>query len=305
MEEILNEIWRVLADRHTLSELTRLLELEGPDGLARLVMAETTVQIQAKLLPLIETEILTAGNPAQVIEILPKGAVTAPYAFSIAAPATSQFIQQYTGEMIREVSQETALAVRNATQDAVNRGVNPRNTARVYRETVGLTQRQEQAVRNYRRGLEEGNRDVLNRALRDKRFDSTVRRALDSDQALSKDQIDKMVNRYRESSLKYRSEVIARTESLRAVSVGQEESLKQAMEQGAIHPGLRKQWVFTHDGRTRHPHRTIPALNAGGVKIDQVFRSSLGPISFPRSPQATASNTIQCRCRLRYFIGAS
>ena len=49
--------------------------------------------------------------------------------------------------------------------------------------------------------------------LRDHRFDATIRRAQREVVPLSQDRIEKMLGRYRERFIKYRAEVIARTES--------------------------------------------------------------------------------------------
>lgn len=100
--------------------------------------------------------------------------------------------------------------------------------------SIGLTLRQLEAVANYRRALEQGSMDALTRELRDRRFDRTVRRAMADDRPLSRDQIERMVARYRQRFIGYRAEAIARTEALRAVHEGADEAYRQASERGDL-----------------------------------------------------------------------
>ena len=100
--------------------------------------------------------------------------------------------------------------------------------------------------------------------------------------------------------------MIARTESMTAISVGQEEAIRQGVNSGAIQTvnrdgrELRGFWVATHDGRTRHAHLAIPGMNPKGVPVGVAFKTPLGPMMMPRDPDGTAANTIQCRCRKRW-----
>ena len=206
---------------------------------------------------------------------------------------------------MRNITEETREAIQQHLIHAVQTGQNPRTTARRLKETLGLTRRQEQAIRNYRTALENLETNALYRSLRDKRFDKTIRSAIKTNRPLTQTQINRMVERYRSKSLAYRAEMIARTESLRASSVGNRASITQMMNEGAIDPGnVRRQWVYTHDKRTRSHHRSIPSLNEGGVAMDGAYVTEMGPLAFPRDPAGSASNTINCRCTERYFAVA-
>ena len=128
---------------------------------------------------------------------------------------------------IREFTDSQRDATRLAMVDGIERGLNPIEQARNFRSSVGLTAKQQQAVINYRRLLGragDGDAEALTRELRDRRFDRTVRRAVVSREPLSQAQIDRMVERYRERYIKYRAEVIGRTEALRAVHAGNDEA---------------------------------------------------------------------------------
>ena len=59
---------------------------------------------------------------------------------------------------------------------------------------------------------------------------------------------------------------------------------------------VRKRWVATKDGRTRHAHQK---LDGQTVDWDKPFKSELGKIRFPGDPRAKPALTYNCRCTLR------
>ena len=195
--------------------------------------------------------------------------------------------------------QEFTVEQRQATRQALNRGVreglNPRDQARNFRDSIGLTRRQEQAVANFRRMLEENDRTALRRALRDRRFDRTIERAIKSGRKLPQTAIDRMVDRYRQRYIKYRSEVIARTEALRSVHEGSESMFSQAFADGTLNPeDVQREWNTALDERVRGSHKTMH----GQIRpVDVPFNSGLGnELRYPGDPQAPGADTIQCRC---------
>jgi hypothetical protein len=223
-------------------------------------------------------------------------------------PATVAHLRSYEMDKIIGMTQQALASVKTAITAGVQAGRNPIDVARDVRGAIGLTDRQTQAVANFRAALENQQADALDRALRDKRFDATVARAIRDKAPIPKAKIDAMVERYRARYLKYRSEVIARTEAITALNAGNRLAWKQAIADGKIAAAqVTRKWIYTHDGKARHAHRTIPALNADGVGIDEPFKSELGPILYPGDPNATAANRIQCRCAqvIRFHPSAS
>jgi len=216
-------------------------------------------------------------------------------------------------KLVREITDQQRQVVENVVQDGLNRGINPRETARNVRQSIGLTAKQEQAVRNYREMLQGAHRrdfdafdrnrqagtldDYLGYDLRDRRFDGSLRSAIQNDTPLSDSQVDRMTERYRQRMLRHRSEVIARTESLRAMSEGKDAALRQAVDEGQIREDqIRRKWRTARDSRVRENHRAIPGMNPDGVGLNEAFDAPLGPLRFPRDPQGSPAQTIQCRC---------
>lgn len=218
-------------------------------------------------------------------------------AFDVLNPNTADWLRTYEFGLIRELDRQTRETVADTLRRTIIEGENPLNAARDVRASIGLTRRQEMAVRNYRRMLEETDTEALSRGLRDRRFDPSLRRAARTGEPLSREKIDRMVERYREKYLKHRSENIARTESIRAVQAGNYYAWKRMVDEGVIDATkVRRKWVYTADGRTRHAHITIPSMNPEGVGLDQPFNTELGPLLYPGDPSGTAANTINCRC---------
>lgn len=205
-------------------------------------------------------------------------------------------------ELVREFTAEQRRATSAALVSGVESGINPRDQARNFRDSIGLTERQWGAVANYRNALERVGSDpdaqavALGRALRDKRGDAQINRAIREGRPLPKAKVDWMVERYTARYVKYRAEVIGRTEALRAVHQGTEEMYAQAIEAGEIRAEqIERKWVTRLDGRERRTHKFLSGQKRGW---GEPFATENGTIRYPGDPQAPAVEVIQCRCAL-------
>jgi len=197
--------------------------------------------------------------------------------------------------LVREFTEGQRLATRTALLDGIARGLNPRQQALLFRQSIGLTRTQAQAVMNYRKLLEDLNADALTRQLRDRRFDRTVQRAISQGDPLLAEQIDRMVDRYAQRQLAFRAETIALTESLASVHEGVDEMYRQAVDQGLMDPGdLAQVWHTRGDGRVRDHHAS---MSNQVRQVGEPFVSGLGNrLRFPGDPAAPARDRIRCRC---------
>lgn len=186
-------------------------------------------------------------------------------------------------------------ATRTALAEGIARGANPREMARDFRDSIGLTARQWGYVRNYRRALEQLDSAALRRELRDRRFDPTVRAALRDETPLTRQQIDAMVTRYTDRFIAHRAEVIARTEALRSVHEGAELMYDQAITAGDLSANdLIREWNTARDERVRSSHKAMHGQKRG---YGEAFESGDGyRLRYPGDPNAPGSETIQCRC---------
>lgn len=288
-----------IKEQTDLEELEQQLRENGLAGATAFFQNLQVNQVFTAAMAIPLQEAISASGRLAFSFIPGPAVVNEAFVFNPLVRESAEAIRNYELDLIQQVSNNTRAAVRNAVEADIISGRNPRETARTFRETIGLTPRQEQAVRNYRRALEQLDPVALQRKLRDRRFDGSVRRAINESRPLPQDQIDRAVQRYRERYIRHRSEVIARTESLRAISIGNHQANLQMIAQGSIDPEMvRRFWIFTRDERTRAAHRRIPGLNPGGVRLDQPFVTPLGPLLFPRDPNGSAQNTVQCRCTI-------
>ena len=190
-----------------------------------------------------------------------------------------------------------------ALQSGINDGFGPRQMARQFRGSIGLTEKQQKAVDNYRRLLGRVGADDVprflqqefsSRKLRDRRHDSRIHRHIRESKPLTKTEINGMVERYRLNSIKNRAVVIARTEALGAVHGGQDAALDDAISNKSItKEEIKQQWNTGQDGRQRDPHQE---LHLTSVPWGDPWINSIGPIHYPGDRSADAGNVIQCRC---------
>lgn len=181
----------------------------------------------------IETEGVIMIKPAMLSAIAAAGQETykivgIKLSFDMLNPAAVELAQTITADMVREVTEETKEALRWAIRDGVNQGKSMRQVGKSIRPKVGLTLKQVQAVANYEEKL-----------LVDKPH-------------WKREQIDRNVARYENRLHRKRAEMIARTETSRAVSEGTLMAYEEA--------GVDAQWYTRGDAACE-----ICAANDGGI----------------------------------------
>lgn len=239
-------------------------------------------------------------------------------------PTLVNWLQNYTLGLIRELTDSTREAIRGQLIDGMRAGVNPRTQAATIKQTVGLTARQSNAVWNFRKELEgfhnRASADGFNlgakidrvngaqvfkpgddgspkdgiteRRLRDFRYDGQLNRAMTTGKALAPAQIDKMVAAYARKYRKFRAQMIARTEAMRALNMGTQDAFRQAAEAGKVQEHLiRRFWRVASDERTCDICEPIPDMNSEGVTL-------AGPFATPEGGTFLPPMHPNCRCHV-------
>lgn len=294
IREALNTVWDNVRRAESLANLEYIIETRGVAGLFP-ILDTLPDELNAYLRPVIEDAISESGRV--VVQVLPSAAVSGPVAFSLVVPQVSAYVNNYVGRMIREVSDQTVQAVQVAVNQGIITGRNPRQIARDFRSSIGLTRNQEMTVQRLRGALEAGDTGYVNSLTT---VTEGAKNAVSAGK-LSQAKIDKIVEDTRLRYVKQRTETIARTESLRATSVGQDLAIRQGQLTGAVSNELLKRWLYRHDTRTRDAH-IATGDNNGWIPMSQPFNTPLGPLMYPRDPAGSASNTINCRCRVQYSL---
>lgn len=290
IKDAIDKAWDEMRRFYTYEQLDNIIETQGVTGLFPLIDSLPDY-VSSNIRPVIEEAILTSGR--SVISVLPSLAITAPLTFSLVLPSVSNYVNNYVSVRVAEISGITQQGIRSAIHDAVITGRNPRTIARTFRASIGLTYNQELSIQRFKNALSTGNKSYVDSLI-------TAPKVTDID-SLSDKQIDKLVEQYRLRTVARRSETIARTEALTALSVGQDLAIKNGLVTGSISNQLMKKWLDAKDGRTREAHILTGETN-GWIPVDQQFTTPLGPMMFPRDPSGVASNVINCRCRLKYAL---
>lgn len=229
------------------------------------------------------------------------------FRFNMRNPVAESWLQNWAGTKITEIINDQQVAIRETLVDALTKGVNPRTAAlglvgRIAPNgarmggIIGLTSSQAVWVRNYSEELQSDNPlAALSRNLRDRRFDSTVRRYAESGEPIPGDMIEKMVISYENRALKYRADAIARTETLHALHEAQQQSIEQALEAGAVDPrAVGFIWRTASDERVRAIHEVMDGQR---VALGEMFIDGEGnELEYPGDPRAPPETTINCRC---------
>lgn len=214
-------------------------------------------------------------------------------------------------DKIQQFSAEQRRAVNTVLTDGIRDGIGPVAQARNFRNVIGLTDAQAKSVQKYRRILEGVGTDsaelkaalvqtdkglVIDRKLRDGRFDGKIRQAIRNSEKLTAPEIERMTARYAERYVKYRAEVIARTEALRAVHEGANEAWQQAIDDGKVEASeVTQTWRSAGDNRVRESHMK---LNGQERPIGGTWEGDYGTLRYPGDPDAPPAEIIQCRCIL-------
>lgn len=308
-------------DQAVIQEIVRLLEVGNVDGVIELLqLDEATFQpIEEEIRNAYRTGGLTG---AEQIGPIPTSVGTLVMRFNMRNPRAEEWLRNLSSRLVTEIFDDQRSMVREVLADNLARGVNPRQSAldlvgRVDPQSrnrvggfIGLTSRQAGWVSTARQELEELNPNYLTRALRDKRFDGAFKRAMDDDKPLTTRQVDAAISRMQARTLRYRGQVIARTESINSLRAGQYESILQAVERGEVETrDVTKAWDSSSDARTRLDHLQMEQTYKEGIPLDQAFIApDMSRLRFPgdTSLGATGAQTVQCRCKAIYridFIG--
>jgi len=208
----------------------------------------------------------------------------------------ADLMRQNQLQLIREFTRAQRDVTRTALTDAFQSGQSARQAGAAFRDSIGLTSHQMNAVNNYRSLLEEGNNAALGRALRDRRLDSAVRGG-----AMTRQQIDRAVKGYHDRFVSLRGETIARTEMQRTANIARKEALDQSLEQSGMPDSrVERTWRTNLDGRARDWHTSMNGQKRGK---DEFFISGRGArLMYPGDPRAPGAETINCRCSVTIRI---
>ena len=223
--------------------LAAIKQLESEIDIAALVTAvqsrsQDAVDLALKLSTLpkrfdkMVATIVTGFQRAGVLTAQELTAAGLSYAFDLTNPFAVSWARNYGGTLISEVAAQAPGSarilnvVRVAVGDGIEFGVPPVQTARLLRESVGLTPRMAKAV--------------------DNRFKQVVEKRWavhgNIDRAMA--EAGKSALAYKKKLINHRARLIARTETINASNAGQMQSWQQAADKNLLsRKRTRRKWV--------------------------------------------------------------
>lgn len=315
-----------IRDAAKIAELQRLIERQDIDGIIKLLGINRAAlsDLEQAIADAFKTGGVFAAGDLSPVPVPNVGDVL--FKFDLNTQASVNWIRRNAAELVVEVVEQQKEMIRDVVSRSTGAGINPRRQAldlvgRVNKQTgkrtggfIGLTTRQAESVLNARDELENLDAEYFSRKLRDKRFDATVRRAIQNNEPLTQQQIDAATASLQNRTLKHRGDMIARTEAINGLRAGEEMAIAQAVELGEVDPGdVSKEWDSSGDSRVRVDH----------VLLDGQKQNLLTPFTVPvggdyegqqlmypgdNSMGAGGGMTIACRCRAVYrvdFIGGA
>lgn len=240
--------------------------------------------------------------------------------FDARAVRAENWVKKKSSDLIESIIEEEKESLREVLRQGLEEGRNPRNVAleisgRVDLSTgkrtgglLGLNSQQKAFVRTARQQLTSGDpeelKKYLERKLRDRRYDSIVRKAMEGGNKIGDVQIDFITSRYSDRLLKLRADTISRTEGINALRAGQYEGYKQLVESGSVQESqVSRTWQATGDKRTRDDHMAMHGQKVQG--LSSPFRApDDSDLLFPgdASLGASADQIINCRCFMKVRV---
>lgn len=222
-----------------------------------------------------------------------------------------QILRNHAASLVDGLVGEQLTNVRAVLVDGLARGQNPRQTAlglvgKINRRTgfreggmIGLTPSSVQTLDKIYAGLRGGDaqamRDYLGYALRDKRFDGHVRRALEQGGTVPADAVDRIVTGYSNRALKYRADNLALTETNIALTQAKMDAFTQQIHAGKLDAqDVVKTWGRSISKEKRADHL---AMVGQSVPFDQMFMLPDGTqCTGPHDPNLPAHHLVGCKC---------
>ena len=146
------------------------------------------------------------------------------YGFDLVNPESIAWVRARGAQLVTEVDQSTRRAIQEMVEAGIREGRAPDVLAREIVEIVGLRSDQVAAVERFRARLVA--------------------------QGVAPARVEARAARYADAQLRWRGELIARTETQAAANAGQTQLWQAAARAGDLDPGrTRRVWIVTHDDR--------------------------------------------------------
>tara|TARA_R110000851_G_scaffold66998_4_gene151135 strand:- start:1937 stop:2974 length:1038 start_codon:yes stop_codon:yes gene_type:complete len=320
VQKVFLNVMQDVVDSAILSEMVAAIEAGDAEALFR-----ATGFTPASLGPILDrieksysdgAELTVEGWPRPIRT--PTGLTV--FRFDMRNPIAEQDLKQFSSGFVTRLTDEARNNVRTTLEQGMIRGQNPRKTAldivgRIDPKTkkrvggiIGLNEAQVGWVDSTRRRLEQLDKSYFKLTLRDKRFDATVRNAIESGKPIPTDTIDKLITSYKKNALRYRGQAVARTETIQSINRGAQSAYIQAVGDGTLQrKALTKEWDDVGGSLTRTTHSSMGKTygKGKGIDLEEPFVSPSGDrLMHPGDSKLGAgpAEIVFCRCKTVYRV---
>lgn len=239
------------------------------------------------------------------------------FSWGVRNTPAEQVLRRHAATLVDGLTIEARDIVRQTLTDGLARGQNPRQTAlRLIGVSKGRTGLREGGVIGLSRpqaatldkifvGLRSGDaqvmRDYLGYALRDKRFDGHVRRALAEGGSVPADAVDRIVITYSNRAIRHRAENLALTETNIALEKAKTDAFQQQIDAGKLDAeDVQVTWIASVSKERREDHL---AMVGKSVPFGQMFTLPDGTqCTGPHDPNLPAKHLVNCKCMAEHAI---
>lgn len=227
------------------------------------------------------------------------------------------WLRYHSATLVMGVVEEQRDIARRLLSEGLARGDNPRTTAldlvgRVDRiaggrtgGVLGLSAPHQATTERARQALisgdAEGMRHYLTLGRRDKRFDASIRRAIETGRPIARADVNRVIGRLSDSYLKLRADTIALHETFTALGQSRNAAFRMAIAKGDVDArDVVKTWRHTPQ---EHPRAQHVQMHGQTVRFDQPFIAPDGtPIMYPHAEGVPTHHTLGCKCRCDYSV---
>ena len=270
----LTGFWKDQAAAFTYKELLSLVTDEAePEQLFNTWFQDYSKLLSSRIIPMWESAFVEGAKSNPRIANLG-------FEVNTADTRVREWILDRGGELVTNVTGDQVNAIRYILAESRAENMGTGETARYIRPTVGLTERQAEANLKHYNAIKEQLRTEHPR-MKDETIERKARES---------------AGRFAAQQQRTRAETIARTELATAYNTGNDEAVRQAVNQGLM-PIVHKVWSTAMDG---HVCSACEDLEGTEVGMDDEFSATIG-----KNVKRTLSTLLppmhpRCKCAVMY-----
>lgn len=202
-------------------------------------------------------------------------------------------------DLINENVARMTEQTRSLAREMVMAGVGRRDVAKHIRQSIGLTSPQQSYVESMRQRLESNDpaqlRAILKgQALRDKRYDAAIKKAISTGKPISARQIEAMTSAYTRKMIRKRAEDMAAAEAQQYAEAAKFQAASQ------VDGEVSKEWLHSRIWlRARPDHVAMNRVKVVGLETPFIMPDEIA-MQHAHDPAGGAKHNASCRCRTRY-----